>query len=100
MWPRFLGKSECKSRSLGNVLSGSCVLLSHFLLSDFITDVCSCLAQDKQLPARFLQTPFWEFLMLIPMGRSEDIRLALRRREQREMKNKKSINVAKLLEAY
>ena len=39
-----------------------------------------------------------EFLMLIPMGRSEDIRLALRRREQREMKNKKS-NVANYLEA-
>ena len=36
--------------------------------------------------------------MLIPMGRSEDIRLALRRREQREMKDKKS-NVANLLEA-
>ena len=36
--------------------------------------------------------------MLIPMGRSEDIRLALRRREQCEMKNKKS-NVANLLEA-
>ena len=32
-----------------------------------------------------------------PMGRSEDIRLALRRREQREMKDKKS-NVANLLE--
>ena len=30
-----------------------------------------------------------EFLMLIPKGRTEDIWLALRRREQREMKNKK-----------
>ena len=39
-----------------------------------------------------------EFLMLIPVGRSEDIQLALRRREQREMKDKKS-NVANLLEA-
>ena len=39
-----------------------------------------------------------EFLILIPMGRSEDIRLALRRREQREMKDKKS-NVANFLEA-
>ena len=33
-----------------------------------------------------------------PMGRSEDMRLALRRREQREMKDKKS-NVANLLQA-
>ena len=33
-----------------------------------------------------------------PMGRSEDIQLALRRREQREMKDKKS-NVANLLQA-
>ena len=32
------------------------------------------------------------------MGRSEDIRLALRRREQREMKDKKS-NIANFLEA-
>ena len=39
-----------------------------------------------------------EFLMLIPMGRSDDIWLALRRREQREMKDKKS-NVANFLEA-
>ena len=46
----------------------------------------------------FFVTLSREFLMLIPMGRSEDIRLALRRREQREMKNKKS-NVANLLEA-
>ena len=45
-----------------------------------------------------LRHPVSEFLMWIPMGRSEDIRLALRRREQREMKNKKS-NVANLLEA-
>ena len=93
------GKSECKSRSLAMFFQ-VVVFCCHILLSDFITDVCSCLAQDKQLPARFLQTPSREFLMLIPMGRSEDIRLALRRREQREMKNKKSINVAKLLEAY
>ena len=48
--------------------------------------------------AAFFDTLSREFLMLIPMGRSEDIRLALRRREQREMKNKKS-NVANLLEA-
>ena len=39
-----------------------------------------------------------EFLMLIPMGRSEDIPLALRRREQRETKDKKS-NAANFLEA-
>ena len=38
-----------------------------------------------------------EFLMLISTGRSEDIRRALRRREQREMKNKKS-NVSNFLE--
>ena len=37
--------------------------------------------------AAFFDTLSREFLMLIPMGRSEDIRLALRRREQREMKN-------------
>ena len=30
------------------------VFCCHILLSHFITDVCSCLAQDKQLPARFL----------------------------------------------
>ena len=48
--------------------------------------------------AAFFDTLSREFLMLIPMGRSEDIRLALRRREQREMKDKKS-NVANLLEA-
>ena len=48
--------------------------------------------------AAFFDTLCQEFLMLIPMGRSEDIRLALRRREQREMKNKKS-NVANLVEA-
>ena len=48
--------------------------------------------------AAFFDTLSREFLMLIPMGRSEDIPLALRRREQREMKNKKS-NVANLLEA-
>ena len=48
--------------------------------------------------AAFFDTLSLGFLMLIPMGRSEDIRLALRRREQREMKNKKS-NVANLLEA-
>ena len=46
--------------------------------------------------AAFFDTLSREFLMLIPTGRSEDIRLALRRREQREMKNKKS-NVANLL---
>ena len=45
--------------------------------------------------AAFFDTLSQEFLMLIPMGRSEDIRLALR---QREMKNKKS-NVANLVEA-
>ena len=48
--------------------------------------------------AAFFDTLSREFLMLIPMGRSEDIRLALRRREQREMKDKKS-NIANLLEA-
>ena len=48
--------------------------------------------------AAFFDTPPREFLMLIPMGRSEDIPLALRRREQREMKDKKS-NVANFLEA-
>ena len=36
--------------------------------------------------AAFFDTLSLEFLMLIPMGRSEDIWLALRRREQREMK--------------
>ena len=48
--------------------------------------------------AAFFDTLSREFLMLIPMGRSEDIRLALRRREQREMKDKKS-NIANLLQA-
>ena len=48
--------------------------------------------------AAFFDTLSREFLMLIHMGRSEDIRLALRRRKQREMKDKKS-NVANLLEA-
>ena len=48
--------------------------------------------------AAFFDTLSREFLMIIPMGRSEDIRLALRRREQREMKDKKS-NVANFLEA-
>ena len=48
--------------------------------------------------AAFFDTLSREFLMLIPTGRSEDIRFALLRREQREMKNKKS-NVANLLEA-
>ena len=48
--------------------------------------------------AAFFDTLSREFLMLITMGRSEDILLALRRREQREMKDKKS-NVANLLEA-
>ena len=51
--------------------------------------------------AAFFDTLSREFLMLITMGRSEDqkdIRLALRRWEQRKMKNKKS-NVANLLEA-
>ena len=38
-----------------------------------------------------------EFLMLIPVGRPEDIQRALWRREQRELKNKE-INVANLLE--
>ena len=47
--------------------------------------------------AAFFDTLSREFLMLIPMGRSEDIQLALRRREQREM-DKRS-NVANLLEA-
>ena len=46
----------------------------------------------------FFDTLSREFLMLLPMGRSEDIRLALRRREQREMKDMKR-NVANLLEA-
>ena len=45
----------------------------------------------------FFDTLSREFLMLIPMGRSEEIQLALRRREQREM-DKKS-NVANILEA-
>ena len=48
--------------------------------------------------AAFFDTLSREFLMLIPRGRSEDIQLALRRREQREMKEKRS-NVANLLEA-
>ena len=48
--------------------------------------------------AAFFHTLSREFLMLIPMGRSDDIRLALRRRQQREMKDKKS-NVANFLEA-
>ena len=48
--------------------------------------------------AAFFDTLSREFLMLIPMGLSEDIQLALRRREQREMKDKKS-NVANFLEA-
>ena len=48
--------------------------------------------------AAFFDTLSREFPMLIPMGRSEDIRLALRRREQREMKDKKS-NVANFLGA-
>ena len=47
--------------------------------------------------AAFFDTLSREFLMLIPMGRSEDIRLALRR-EQREMKDMTS-NVANFLEA-
>ena len=47
--------------------------------------------------AAFFDTLSEEFLMLIPTGKPEDIRLALRRREQREMKNKKS-NVSNLLE--
>ena len=47
--------------------------------------------------AAFFDTLSRELLMLIPTGRSEDIRLALRRREQREMKSKKS-NVANFLE--
>ena len=46
----------------------------------------------------FFDTLSGEFLMLIPLGRSEDIRLALRRREQRKVKNEKS-SVANLLEA-
>ena len=45
--------------------------------------------------AAFFDTLSREFLMLIPIERSEDIRLALRRREQREMKDKKN-NVANL----
>ena len=48
--------------------------------------------------AAFFDALAREFLTLIPVGRPEDIQLASRRREQREMKNKKS-NVANLLEA-
>ena len=48
--------------------------------------------------AAFFDTLGREFLMLIPMGRPEDIQLALRRREERKTKNKKS-NVANLVEA-
>ena len=48
--------------------------------------------------AVFFDTLAREFLTLIPTGRPEDIRLALRRREQRKMKNKKS-NEANILEA-
>ena len=48
--------------------------------------------------AAFSDTLARKLLMLIPTGRTEDIQLALRRREQREMKNKKS-NVANLLES-
>ena len=47
------GKSECKSRSLAMFFQ-VVVFCCSILLSHFITDVCSCLAQDKQLPARFL----------------------------------------------
>ena len=46
--------------------------------------------------AAFFDTLSRELQMLIPTERSEDIRLALRRREQQEMKNKKS-NVANFL---
>ena len=48
--------------------------------------------------ATFFDTLSREFLMLILVGRSEDIRLALPRREQRETKDKKS-NVANFLDA-
>ena len=48
--------------------------------------------------AAFFDTLDLEFLVLIPMGRRKDIQLKSRRREQRDMKNKKS-NVANLLEA-
>ena len=48
--------------------------------------------------AAFFDTLSREFLMLIPTGQPEDIWLALRRREKREMKHKKS-NVANLLDA-
>ena len=48
--------------------------------------------------AAFFDNLSREFLMLIPIGRSKDIRLALQQREQREMKDKKS-SVANLLEA-
>ena len=47
--------------------------------------------------AAFFDTLSRELRMLIPTWRSEDIRLAHRRREQREMNNKKS-NVANFLE--
>ena len=47
--------------------------------------------------AAFFDTLSRELLMIIHTGRSEDILLALRRREQREMQNKKS-NVANFLE--
>ena len=46
------GKSECKSLSLAMFFQ-VVVFCCHILLSHFITDVCSSLAQDKQLPARF-----------------------------------------------
>ena len=41
--------------------------------------------------AAFFDTLSREFLMLIPMGRSEDIRLALRRREQRQMNKRRAM---------
>ena len=50
---KVLGISECKSRSMAMFFQ-VVVFCCRILLSDFITDVCSCLAQDKQLPARFL----------------------------------------------
>ena len=54
------------------------------------TACCTC-------DSAFFDTLAREFLMLISMGRPEDIQLALRRREQREAKSKKG-NVANLTE--
>ena len=73
---RGLSDMERRGRSnSGNVLHIPC---------------CAC-------DAALFDTLAQEFLMLIFTGRPKDLQLALRRREQREMKNQKS-NVANFLE--